>query len=184
DAQEYLVYVGPLSQDIFEKLFDAVCVPIDPTARSRLEQIKDYVVQITNCVPRELINLAKNIGFDPLTPEQVDGILKAYEARSLGAYRTETTSYYYKLDADQRNETMQALTKMFLPRNASQQTGRTGIFDWKFLDSGLVYQSTSEYGEPLYHPITPAAKKALLDLYQICPLPKALRNGLVSNNLN
>ncbi|KAF9086833.1 hypothetical protein BGX27_003090 [Mortierella sp. AM989] len=41
DAQEYLVYVGPLSQDIFEKLFDAVNAPIDPTARSRLEQIKD-----------------------------------------------------------------------------------------------------------------------------------------------
>ena len=71
-----------------------------------------------------------------------------------------TQDYYTTLPDTSKDDTRQALAKMFLPRRARQ----SGRFDWKFLDFGLVHRYHSTDGiSVLYNPITPAAKGALLD---------------------
>src|SRR5207247_503527 len=58
-------------------------------------------------------------------------------------------------------------------------------FDWKFLDTGLVYRFKDEHNFVLHKPLCPAALDALLDMYQDFPLPKdvsiaSLNNGELS----
>ncbi|KAF8650915.1 hypothetical protein AX16_005040 [Volvariella volvacea WC 439] len=44
-------------------------------------------------------------------------------------------------------------------------------FDWKFLDTGLVYRFKNERNYVMFKPLCPAALDALLEVYKILPLP-------------
>ncbi|CAG8563512.1 3327_t:CDS:2 [Funneliformis caledonium] len=55
-------------------------------------------------------------------------------------------------------------------------------FDWKFLDTGLVYRFRDQDNRVKFKPLCPAASDALLNIYRTFPLPEdinvtSLKNG-------
>ncbi|KAF9344778.1 hypothetical protein BGX26_003927 [Mortierella sp. AD094] len=182
DRDDYLIHVGPLSPLTFDKLFDAVLAHLDRTTQDNLRSRKNNVIKITNRVPRDLIRLVVWISLSgkQLKVKQLDISLAGYEKKCFDFYSQEASNYFKKLQGSRRDSAIQALTKMFLP---GRQGFQPGTFEWEFLDSGLVYQATTEYG-PEYRPISLSAQRAILDLYKIVPLPESLRSGLASNTLD
>ena len=60
-------------------------------------------------------------------------------------------------------------------------------FDWKFLDTGLVYQFEDENIWVMFKPLCPAALDALLEVYKTLPLPSdisvtSIKNGQFTGN--
>ncbi|KAF9147150.1 hypothetical protein BGX20_006730, partial [Mortierella sp. AD010] len=147
--------------------------------REYFEQIKDEVVRITNCVPRELVNLSKEIGTSQLTPKQVEDVMGEYQSQRDAFFYESVKGHYEGLGDVSKGDTRQALTNIFLPRKDAPR----GAFDWKFEDFGIVYRHKVN-SSLRYHPITPAARKALLRLYTTIPLPEAYRNNMTRNCLS
>jgi hypothetical protein len=176
--QSWVVYVGPLSSKIFDKLMDEVFLHFDPAVRDFMSIIKEELARITNCVPRELIILAKMIGTDFRTQDEVRGILKSFKDVRRKQFYDTIKTYYNSLPETSKNETRLALADIFLPGNPRDNAR----FEWEFLDFGIVYR-ISQYVEE-YNPICLAAKEALLDLYKFCPLPQAYLNALAQDKMD
>jgi len=177
----HLIYVGPLSPAVFDRLLTAVFSRFHPNVRGYTSAIKDKVLKITNRVPRELVNLAQKIGTGPLTLEQVTQTLSEFEALRRKEFLFDALTHYNSLSVIFKETTRLALADMFLPGKIRP----TGGFDWQFLDFGIVYRYKDEDGVMVRHnPICPAAMEALLDLYKRCPLPEAYLNGLARDNLD
>ncbi|KAI7819292.1 hypothetical protein BC939DRAFT_460337 [Gamsiella multidivaricata] len=177
----HLIYVGPLSPAILGRLQAGVFSHFDSTVRDHVSDIEDEVLRITNCVPRELVNLAQEIGTAPLTLKEIKEKLDIFEERRRHEFKYVAESHYNSLPRNSKDGTRLALAQMFLP----SKDRPTAIFNWRFLDFGMVYQylSSSEI-TVFYSPICPAAKAALLDLYKLCPLPESYRYGLAQDNLD
>ncbi|KAF9179752.1 hypothetical protein BGZ49_005118, partial [Haplosporangium sp. Z 27] len=180
DQVAYLIHVGPLSPLTFDKLFDATLANLDEVTRVGLKIRKDTVIKITNRVPRDLITLVSSIA-GKQSMDKVDSILAAYATKCLDTYAKEASTYFNNLKGYRRDGTIQALTKMFLPGRKGEQPG---TFEWEFLDSGMIYQSESEFGAPEYRPINLSAQKAIMNLYKTIPLPESLRSALASGHLD
>src|SRR6266542_5641161 len=60
--QDWIIFIGTLSQEIFDQLLTTVLFHFNPTIHDHILDIKKEVLRITNCVPRELIILSKSIG--------------------------------------------------------------------------------------------------------------------------
>ncbi|KAG0368649.1 hypothetical protein BGZ54_001508 [Gamsiella multidivaricata] len=175
-----LIYVSPLSPATFGKLQAAVFSHFDSTVRDHVSDIGDEVLRITNYVPRELVNLVQGIGTSPLTLQEVKERLKNFEERRRHEFYFVAVTHYNSLPTISKDRTHLALAQMFLPGKVRPDV----IFDWKFLDLGIVYRYVSKNRAVLHNPICPAGKAALLNLYKQCPLPDAYRNGLVRDNLD
>ena len=176
-----LVYVGPLSPTTFIKLQAAVFSHFHSTVRGYASDIGGEVLRITNCVPRELVNLAQEIGTTPLTLQQVKERLEDFEGNRRSTFYRVIETHYNALTSHSKEGTRLALANMFLPGKIRP----TATFDWKFLDFGIVYRYHGRNSAAvLHHPICPAAQNALLDLYKRCPLPEAYRNGLARDSLD
>ena len=175
-----LIFVGPLSPTIFGQLQEAVFSQHHPMVQQHLSTINSEVLRITNCVPRELVNLAGEIGIAPLTLIEVKERLGDFEYRRRRAFFQTIETRYNLLTPISAEGTRLALADMFLPGKERP----TAVFDMQFLDFGVVYRHLSRNGIAVLHsPISPAAQAALLDLYKLCPLPEAYRNGLAQDNL-
>ncbi|ORZ24868.1 hypothetical protein BCR41DRAFT_348643, partial [Lobosporangium transversale] len=184
DPDFYLVYVGPLSPDTFEKLFKIVIAHLDLTTQRNLESRKNTVIGFTNRVPDDLVSLIdsiKRIKGEQLTVEQIDSGLIAHNKACFDFYSNAASTYFDALQGFRKDITILALTKMFLP---GRKDAQCGSFGWEFLDTGMVYQTNNENNEPEYRPINHPALKAILDLYKAIPLPDALRRALASGYLN
>jgi len=177
--QKWVIYVGPLSPEVFDQLLNAVFSSLHLTVRAYTSTIKEEVLRITNRVPRELIILAETIGTDSHTLDEVKKILKSFEDIRRKQFYDIIKTYYNSLPTDSKNETRQALAEIFLPGNHRY----TARFEWEFLDFGIVYKVKDGYTEQHY-PICPAAKEALMDLYKYCPLPKDYLIALNQDNMN
>jgi hypothetical protein len=176
--QGWVVYVGPLSSEIFNKLMDEVFLRFHSTVRNFMSIIKGELIRITNCVPRELIILAKMIGTDSRTQDEVDEILKSFKDVRRKQFYDAVKTYYNSLPETSKNETRLALADIFLPGNPRDNAR----LEWEFLDFGIVYRVSQDVEE--YNPICLAAKEALLDLYKFCPLPQAYLNALAQDNMD
>ncbi|ORZ17560.1 hypothetical protein BCR41DRAFT_50421 [Lobosporangium transversale] len=184
DPDEYLVYVEPLSQDTFEKLFKITIAPFDLTSQKSLMSRMNAIIGIINRVPRDLVRFAKSIMLikgGQLTVEQIDDGLEAYDRKCFDSYSNEISAHLNKLEGIWKEITIQALTKMFLP---GRQGSQPGTFGWEFLDTGMVYRSTNERNVPEYRPINYPAQRAILNLYRVIPLPDSLRSVLASGNFD
>jgi len=143
--------------------------------------IKEEVLKITNCVPRELNVLARMIGTGSHSLDDVRETMKRYEINRRSQFYDIARSYYDSLPKITKNETRLALADIFLPG----KTRNTSRFEWEFLDFGLIYRIKDVKDESMEfrNPICPSAK-ALLDLYKNCPLPEAYFNSLDQDNLD
>lgn len=72
-----------------------------------------------------------------------------------------------------RNDFLQCLKSLYVEQNIS--------FDWKFLDTGLVYHFKDIYDFMLFKPLCPAALNALLDVYKDFPLLRDVSIMSLSN---
>ncbi|KAF9320406.1 hypothetical protein BG003_006199 [Podila horticola] len=82
--QWYVVFVGPLSRNVFFNLLDTY-------PRLRAQAIKKEVIEITNCVPRELVYLSANV--KDLSPISVDDLQQWTENRTKD-FRSTAKTYY------------------------------------------------------------------------------------------
>jgi hypothetical protein len=89
-------------------------------------------------------------------------------------------NYYKSLSVIEEHNYRRALARLFMP-TVLGGNARSGAFDWKFMDLGLVYRYRVDHGFIEYNPLCPAALDALLNLYKKCPMPNdmviAANNG-------
>ncbi|KAG0266989.1 hypothetical protein BGZ95_002954 [Linnemannia exigua] len=161
---ESVVFVGPLSGHVFSKLLDTY-------SRLATPAIKEEVIAITNCVPRELVRLSifiKDLP-DPITMDN----LRQWTKERAESFRVTAMKYNDDLGSSYRQYFYDALLETFLG-----STTKTN-FDWNFVDLGLVYRSKDpNQGVTRYHVLCRPVQKALLELLKSLQLPKDTRNAL------
>jgi hypothetical protein len=128
--QEVMILVGPIQSDVFDKLLLLHHVLKEP-------RIKEEVKRVTNCVPRELVHLAKYIGSpeimrkyhlqDPINANFQEA-LKVFEDERIDEMLHLAQIYFNSLKDNEQNRYYNSLTSMFLPNKPIVQ------FGWKFLD--------------------------------------------------
>ncbi|CAG8692651.1 8861_t:CDS:2, partial [Funneliformis caledonium] len=84
------------------------------------------MMKMTNCVPRELILLAKVIRTDPHSLDEVKEIMKCFENDRIKQFYDLAKTYYNSLPTTSKNETRLALADIFLPENPRGTTR----FEW------------------------------------------------------
>ncbi|CAG8653907.1 10961_t:CDS:2, partial [Funneliformis mosseae] len=180
--QGWVIYVAPMLPETFEQLLITVSSRFHSTVRDYVSIIKEEVLKITNCVPRELNVLARMIGTVPRSLDEVRETMKRYEINRRSEFYDIARTYYDSLPTISKNETRLALADIFLPG----KTRKTSRFEWEFLDFGLIYRikDVKDKSIEFRNPICPSAKEALLDLYKNCPLPEAYLNSLARDNLD
>jgi len=200
--REWMVFVTPLSSFIFNKLLDMSHI------LSR-ETIRDEVKEITNRVPRELVDLsfyvrtglekainASATDSKPLTVTEMDTkileatnedvflLLQNYKKDRRRQLFMEVETYFYKkLDESQRYAQRCALAAMFLPRKDGDTDFNYNDFDYPFMDLGLVYR-LKVGARVQYHPLCGPARGALLDIYKSMPLPKDVTMAIQSGHMD
>ncbi|KAI7831220.1 hypothetical protein BC939DRAFT_499161 [Gamsiella multidivaricata] len=92
-------------------LVAAVFFHFDSTVRGQVSDIEDEVLRITNCVSRELVNLAQEIGTAPLTLQKVNERLN----RRRREFIRVTRIHYNSLPSIFKDITRLTLAGMFLP---------------------------------------------------------------------
>ncbi|KAF9194000.1 hypothetical protein BGZ49_003228, partial [Haplosporangium sp. Z 27] len=150
-----IMYVGPLSKDMFKNLWK-----IYP----RLHQLDfEEVVKFTNCVPRELIHLAKKVDDFPGVP--AEEILEKHSAERVDEFLAIAENYYQENTELKKSSFYNMLLKTFLGGSSSC------AFEWKFIDLGLVYRRRDPISsEVTYHILCLPAQKALLELLKSMPI--------------
>ncbi|KAF9956630.1 hypothetical protein BGZ65_002554 [Modicella reniformis] len=168
DMRDWLEYVGPLSDTVFDKLLDMNPILSRP-------EIRDQVKEITNCVPRELIKMAQSVNTECAISEQhsdnnIDQFVNQFNRKRQEVFSRDAHTYFHRLQDVQRHSYRCALSAMFLPRNKGDLDYENKGFDYQFLDLGLVYRT--KFGSRTeYSFLCPAAKDALRSLYKSMPLP-------------
>ncbi|KAI1292364.1 hypothetical protein EDD11_008791, partial [Mortierella claussenii] len=165
-----VVFVGPLSRHVFSKLLDTYPRLTAPT-------IREEVIAITKCVPRELVNLSAVIEHlpDPITMAN----LQQWVENRTKDFLATATAYYKSLDLFSKERFHKALLDTFLGSTSAVN------FEWDFLDLGLIYRSNnvSQIGTQYYILCCPA-QRALLELLKMLPLPEATRKRICDGNLS
>ncbi|KAG0247058.1 hypothetical protein BG011_002110, partial [Mortierella polycephala] len=165
-----VVFVGPLSRNVFSNLLDTY-------PRLRAPAIRKEVTEITNCVPRELVYLSAKVKKLP-EPLSVDDLQGWMESRTKEFLST-AKAYYESRTQYRKDDFYQALLQTFLGSTSAVN------FDWDFLDLGLVYRSedVSRIGTQ-HHILCRPAQKALLELFKTLPLPKDTRRRICDGSLS
>ncbi|KAL1923168.1 uncharacterized protein VTP21DRAFT_9544 [Calcarisporiella thermophila] len=176
----WLEFVTPLSDTIFDKLLD-----MSPIL-SNLE-IRSQVKEITNNVPRELVNMAgfisETLSATTATTDQVSSLLKQFKKDRRREFFKIADKYFHKdLKPIQQHAQRYALAAMFLPRKEGDPGFNYQDFDYQFMDLGLVYRLKVR-GSVQYRPLCQAAKGALLDIYKAMPLPRDAALAITSGNM-
>ncbi|KAF9351124.1 hypothetical protein BGX26_010794 [Mortierella sp. AD094] len=159
-----VIFVGPLSEDIFSKLLERY-------PRLNGEDVKEQVRKVTNCVPRELVRLAKftEDKSDPIASK----VLEIFTIRRANEFKEIAKGYYNKLDVESRLNFYNALLKTFLGNTS------TADFDWDFLDLGLIYRlNDGIYNTTRNHILCLPAQKGLLELFKELPHHKDVLNRI------
>ncbi|KAF9370020.1 hypothetical protein CPB97_003085 [Podila verticillata] len=164
-----VVFVSPLSRNVFSNLLDTY-----PWLQAAT--IEREVTQITNCVPRELVNLAESVK-NVLVPVSLCHLEKWTEERTQHFARI-AWGYYRGLDLTSKDQFHNALLHMFVGVTC------TVDFEWDFIDLGLIYRSkdVSHIGTQR-HILCRPAQKALLELFKRLPLPEATRIRICNGDL-
>ncbi|KAG0351443.1 hypothetical protein BG005_009051 [Podila minutissima] len=164
-----LVFVGPLSTTVFSSLLDTYPHLVQ-------SDIKAEVTQITNCVPRELVNLAESVK-DVSGPVSKDHLEQWTEHRAQ-YFSTIAREYCRRLDPAAKDRFHNALLHMFI--GATCMLG----FERDFFDLGLIYRSkdVTQIGIRC-HILCRPAQNALRDLFKMLPLPAATRTRICNGNL-
>jgi hypothetical protein len=116
-----VVFVGPLSRTVFSKLLDTY-------PRLAAPAIREEVIAITNCVPRELVNLSAKVEDLP-EPISVDDLQEWTESRTK-YYLSIAKTYYASRTQFRKNDFYKALLQTFLTALAqSDLTGTSWISD-------------------------------------------------------
>jgi hypothetical protein len=151
-----VVFVGPLSRHVFSKLLDTY-------PRLAAPAIREEVTAITNCVPRELVNLSAKVEDLP-EPISVDDLQEWTESRTK-YYISIAKTYYESRTQLRKNDFYKALLHTFLGSTS------TVDFEWDFLDLGLIYWS-NDVGKitTQHHILCRPAQTALLELFKTLPL--------------
>ncbi|KAF9089031.1 hypothetical protein BGX27_002573, partial [Mortierella sp. AM989] len=141
-------------------------------------ECREAVLTMTNCVPRELVQLSNFLGqLHQSTPAEAIG---QYESRRMRQFLRLAEEYHRSLDMEYfRTKFSKALLDCFFGG------ARKIYFQWDFLDLGMVYrrENPGNYG-PTFHMLCPPAQKALLELFKAMPLPEDIRKCLdVGTNL-
>ncbi|GJJ74326.1 hypothetical protein EMPS_06684 [Entomortierella parvispora] len=193
DMWQWLEFVTPLSDTVFDKLLH-----MDPML-SR-PAIKDKVKEITNRVPRELVNMAVYVrkglttaeqqldsqqspAIDPVTFTESDLLSRMIEFQEQRhqAFYQEAYTYFRGLDKVQQHSHRHALAAIFLPRKEGEFDFENRGFDYQFMDLGLVYRMRVA-ARTEYRTLCPAAKDALLDIYRSMPLPRDTMKAITDGN--
>ncbi|KAI7829763.1 hypothetical protein BC939DRAFT_523399 [Gamsiella multidivaricata] len=164
-----VVFVGPLSKNVFSNLLDTY-------PRLRAPAIRRKVTEITNCVPRELVYLSANVKDLP-DPISVDDLQKWTESRTKDFLST-AKMYYVSRGPFKKERFYTVLLQTFL--------GSTSIvdFEWDFLDLGLIYRS-KDVGKigTQHHILCSPAQQALLELFKTLPLPEDTKERICHGSL-
>ncbi|KAG0254747.1 hypothetical protein BGZ95_005940, partial [Linnemannia exigua] len=164
-----VVFVGPLSENVFSKLLDMHLPLAAPT-------IQKQVTEITGRVPRELVHLSAFLE-RLLGPISLDN-LQRWAKKRANSFLEITTKYYEHCSQLRKDKFYKALLHTFLGSTS------TAAFDWDFLDLGLIFRSEDlNQGGTLYHILCLPAQVALLELFKSLPLPKAIRNRICDGSL-
>jgi hypothetical protein len=167
----WIIFVSPLSSVIFNKLLSMNNV------LSSTKIIRDKVTEITNRVPRELMKLSNGLNDNCGNSKNIDTskiinfLIQFEQDRNLDFFNVAQNYYTHHLNPTQRYSTRHALASMFLPRKEGDIDHDRKGFDHRFVDLGLVYRIKFR-GRVQHHPLCPAAKNALLQLYKSIPLPQ------------
>ena len=159
--KNYVVFVGPLSETVFLKLLNTY-------PRLSTLAIKEKVIKITNCVPRELVYLSTFVNDLP-DPISVDDLQDWMEGRTNELLPIAET-YFKSHDSYSKEKFCTALLHTFL--------GCTSTFDfeWDFLDLGFIYRS-KDIGKARTQRriLCRPARNALLELFEKAPLSEDTR---------
>ncbi|GBC08180.1 hypothetical protein RclHR1_07950007 [Rhizophagus clarus] len=175
----YIEYIGPLTEDVFEKLLES---------HSFLKRVNvaQKVKKITNCVPRELIYFNGHIKSSDtyISDSNIDESLESFRENRRDEFLKCARNYVETLNAASETDYRRNLSNMFLK---SSVIYNSVSFDWKFLDTGLVYRFKNEHNYVMCKPLCPAALDALLDIYRTFPIPRdvsvaSLRNGQLTGD--
>ncbi|KAG0047663.1 hypothetical protein BGZ90_007830 [Linnemannia elongata] len=165
-----VVFVGPLSRNVFSNLLDTY-------PRLAAPAIREEVIAITNCVPRELVTLSAFLERLPY-PISVDSLQKWTKDRAKDFHLVAET-YYIGRHLIRQGRFYKALLQTFLGSTS------TVNFEWDFLDLGLVYRS-KDVGRigTQHHILCRPAQRALLDLFKTLPLPEAIKKRICDDSLS
>ncbi|KAF9080350.1 hypothetical protein BGX23_002284 [Mortierella sp. AD031] len=165
-----VVFVGPLSRHVFSRLLDTY-------PRLAAPAIREEVTAITNCVPRELVNLSAKVEDLP-EPISVDDLQEWTESRTK-YYLSTAEAYYYSRSPLRKERFYKALLQTFLGSTS------TVDFEWDFLDLGLIYRS-NDVGKiaTQHHILCRPAQTALLELFKMLPLPEAIKKRICDGSLS
>jgi hypothetical protein len=168
DQDNYLIFVGPLQDDVFDKLLQMSTPLNNPN-------IKELVKKVTNGVTRKLMNLARYV--DKLNVTSINQEdLENFENARTDDFLTIAQTYFNTLQENEKTRYFEVLTNMFLSRNSRH-------FEGKFLDLGLVYRY-SRKALIHYLPLCPSARKALLNMFITFDLSENIRNQIHLGRLN
>ncbi|KAF9199073.1 hypothetical protein BGZ59_004206, partial [Podila verticillata] len=166
-----VVFVGPLSRHVFSNLLETYPRLSGPPA------IKREVIEITNCVPRELVYLSAKV-------EQLPDPISLYDLQQWVESRTKeflstAEAYYDSRSPFRKGRFYKALLQTFLGSTS------TVDFEWDFMDLGLIYRSKNvgQIGTQ-HHILCRPAQKALLELFKTLPLPEDTKRRICDGSLN
>ncbi|KAF9434783.1 hypothetical protein BGZ76_007422 [Entomortierella beljakovae] len=171
-------FVGPLSKDVFLKLLDAAIeanADMEDSIHLDPEEI-ERIVEITNCVPRELMYLCDILRKIP-DLSTGDAFLR-YETERMGEFEAKADEYLREIQNEpiSYSNFYRGLAQAFLYGSVKEH------FKWKFIDLGLLYRLRRS-GETLFRPLCPATKKALLEVFKKMKMPTELKSRLLAGNL-
>ncbi|KAH7045772.1 hypothetical protein BKA57DRAFT_467650 [Linnemannia elongata] len=165
-----VVFVGPLSGHVFSNLLDTY-------PRLAAPAIRDEVIAITNCVPRELVTLSAFLERLPY-PFSVDSLQEWTKDRAKDFHQIAET-YYIGRHPIRQGRFYKALLQTFLGSTS------TVDFEWDFLDLGLIYRSrdVGRIGTQ-HHILCRPAQRALLELFKTLPLPEDTKKRICDGSLS
>ncbi|KAF8929352.1 hypothetical protein BGZ58_009014 [Dissophora ornata] len=159
DMWNWQEYVTPLSDYIFDKL-------LDMDDRLSRETIGEHARDITNRVPRELVNMVAFLHqsiTDTDNDEVVMSQMDKFNGQRFKVLYHDANSYFSSLDDVHRRFYRKALETILFDRSYNIHIEKIG-FDHEFMDLGLVYQI--KVGACVeYRPLCEASKDALQRLY-------------------
>ncbi|KAI1295239.1 hypothetical protein EDD11_007888 [Mortierella claussenii] len=165
-----VVYVGPLSTNVFSKLLDTY--PCLSTLA-----IKEKVMDITNHVPRELVYLS---AFSSDLPDPISaGDLQNWTQGRTKYFLSIADMYIKSRDRYDKERFYRVLLHTFLGSSSAVD------FEWDFLDLGLIYRS-KDVGKvgTQHHILCRPAQNALLELFKNLPLSEDTKERIFDGNVS
>jgi hypothetical protein len=172
--QNWIEFIGPLADGVFDGLLG-----LHPfLGRSN---IAPKVRKIVNGAPRELMHLDIHVtkpDGNYIPEAKIDDSLARFREGRHDEFLKAARDYAATLDAGHKLDYRKSLSNMFLRWSDVENTVN---FDWRFLDTGLVYRFKDEYSYVMFKPLCPAALDALLEVYATSPLPRDIGVTSIGN---